>query len=69
MFHILLYCRVYLCFGKVAAYANKFCNDQRNITGCYYIEHFDHYKSCGQLCNGSKVLSKIKEKCDDSCPG
>jgi len=69
MFHIFLYCRVYLCSGKVAAYTNAFCHEQGNITGCYFEDVLVQYKSCGKKCNGSEVLSKIIKKCDELCPG
>jgi len=69
VFHDLLYCRVYLCYGKVAAYTDDFCNEQGDITGCYFIDARVQYKSCGQTCNGSLVSFETKQKCDSLCYG
>ena len=57
------------CKGDKSKLTNLDCERLGNIPGCYWLEDFNQYRSCGSLCNGAKANSLHEMKCKAYCEG
>ena len=56
-----------ICKGDKSKLTHLDCQRLGNKPGCYWLEDFNQYRSCGSLCNGAKVLQELK--CKACCEG
>ena len=45
------------------------CQRLGDKPGCYWLEDFNQYRSCGSLCNGAEANSLHEMKCKAYCEG
>ena len=57
------------CMGDKSKLTSTDCQRLGDKPGCYWLEDFNQYRSCGSLCNDVKANSLREMKCKAYCEG
>lgn len=60
-----------ICNGLYSNLTHSECQGQfHNIpAACYFVENFNYYRSCADLCNDVAKPSREEQRCNFRCPG